>query len=242
MPFQHETIQCQNPTNNYFIDRNFVVVRCEFDNKHKKAPIFYEKAWDLARQVNPHKANDATSIRDKERLTLDALGGVLAEHGWYYYINRTFGKNTVEHTEFNSATAQIDLRLSNGKTIEVRSSFPRNGVKFAICNERYNFKNICKYDNLYKPSEIDKDFFASVLFETQKNDLFSSEIIVFYLIGGSTKEMMMNNHLSFVTDLVAEDDLTKEKTRYKVIYLKDALDISGFEEYMNTMGYIKIGM
>ena len=147
--------------------------------------------------------------------------------------------NIASFTEFETAIGQIDIILNNGKTIEVRSSFPRNGTKFAICNDRYNFRNICKYDNFYKPEEANKDFFASVLFETSKANLLDSDEIIFYLIGGSTRVMMESN-LCYTANLIAEDDITQEQTNYKVIDLKNALDISGFECYMQTMGYNKI--
>ena len=106
-------------------------------------------------------------------------------------------------------------------------------------NNRYNFRNICKYDNFYKPEEANKDFFASVLFETSKDNLLDSDEIIFYLIGGSTRAMMDSN-LCYIANLVADDDMTQELTNYKVIDLKNALDISGFECYMQTMGYTKI--
>ena len=51
---------------------------------------------------------------------------------------------------------------------------------------------------------------------------------------------MQNDRISFINDLVAEDDLTQNRTRYKVIHLKNALDIAGFENYMATMGYVKV--
>lgn len=238
MPFQYEVISCQNPKDVKNITRDYLVVKAIFNNTPNNLLQFKEKAWNLAQQVNPHKANDSTNVREKERLILDSMGGVLSEAAWYYYINKVFGSGTVHFTEFNDITAQIDLKLSNGKTMEIRSSFPRNGVKFAICNERYNFKNICKYSNLYKPSEIDKDFFGCVLFQTAKDNIVKdkSEIIL-YLIGGSTKAMMMNDEIAFVTNLVAEDDITQTETKYRVIRLKDALDMAGFNQYMIDMGY-----
>lgn len=239
MPFSYEIIDCQAPNDTKNIKRVYKIIRSSFKNKIESALKFYEKAWNLAKQVNPHKANDSISPRDKQRLILDALGGILAEYGWYYYIKRNFG-DIVDFTEFKSSFGQIDLLLNNGKTIEVRSSFPRNGIKFAICNERYNFKNICKYDNLYKPNEPDKDFFACVLFETQKDKMFDVDEIVFYLVGGSTRKMMLDDTISYVDDLVAEDDLVQQKTRYKVIRLYNALDIDGFESYMMDAGYQKI--
>ena len=237
MPFTYETIDCQNPPNDANVRRIYRVVKAVFNNTAENAKDIRNKAWQLAMQVNPHKANNATDTRTKERLILDAMGGVLSELAWHDYINRVFGQDTVSFTPFNTATAQIDLLLKNGKTIEVRSSFPRNGIKFAICNERYNFKNICKYENLYKPSETDKDFFACVLFETQKKDLMQVSNIILYLIGGSTKAMMQDDTIAFESDLIAEDDIAQKRTRYRVIRLKDALDMTGFIQYMKNMGY-----
>lgn len=51
---------------------------------------------------------------------------------------------------------------------------------------------------------------------------------------------MMDSNLCYITNLVADEDMTQELTNYKVIDLKNALDISGFECYMQTMGYNKI--
>ncbi|HEG2582167.1 TPA: hypothetical protein SCV07_001539 [Campylobacter lari] len=240
MLFNYEIIDCQIPNNTMNVKKTYKVIRCVFKNKTDEASKYYQQAWNLAKQVNPLKANDSTSKRDKERLILDALGGILAEYGWFYYIKRIFG-DIVSFTEFKSSIGQVDLLLNNGKTLEIRSSFPRNGIKFAICNERFNFKNICKYDNLYKPDEVDKDFFACVLFETMKNQMMEANEIVFYLIGGSTRKMMLDDTISYIDDLIAEDDLVQQKTNYKVIRLYNALDIEGFEKYMmEELGYLKI--
>lgn len=237
LDLQYEIVNCQIPIEQNNIKRDYTIIKCTFVNTGEQKLSIHQKALDLALAVNPAKANDATNDRGRETLIRDALGGVLAEFGWVDYINRTYGQ-IASFTPFNGANGQIDILLNNQKTIEVRSSFPRNGIKFAICNDRYNFKNICKYENFYKPSEVNKDFFASVLFETQKTNIITANQIVFYLIGGSTREMM-NSPLCYQTDLTAEDDLTEQKTRYKVIALKNALDMNGFRSYMNTLGYVE---
>lgn len=234
-----KTIDCQDPEDFRNIRRKYVVIECIINKNVSDFLNCKNKAWDLAKKVNPRRANDSLNEREKNIIIIDALGGVLAEYGWYKYINQEFGQ-IVEFTEFKASSSQIDLLLSNNKSIEVRSSFPRNGVKFAICNERYNFKNICKYNNLYKPSELNKDFFAATLFETSKGDLLREDDIVFYLLGGSTKEMMMDDRISYIDSLTAEDDLNNIKTDYKVVKLCKALDILGFEEYMESMGYKKL--
>lgn len=238
MAFCFEKIVCQEPKNKNNVDREYLVIKAILNNNDNMLEKFKNKAWDLAKKVNPHKANDSTNQRDKENLIRDAMGGVLSESAWYYYINLVFGEGTVSFTEMTDISAQIDLRLNNGKTIEIRSSFPRNGVKFALCNDRYNFRNICKYSNLYKPSEIDKDFFGCVLFQTSKaNILNPNSEIVLYLIGGSTKEMMRDDRIAYVDSLVAEDDITETYTKYRVIDLKNALDMDGFNKYMINLGY-----
>lgn len=92
---------------------------------------------------------------------------------------------------------------------------------------------------MIKSNETDKDFFACVLFETQKDEMVSVNEIAFYLIGGSTREMMLNDDIAYTTDLIAEDDLVQQKTSYRVVKLYDALDIDGFEVYMKRLGYTK---
>ncbi len=240
MAFTYEEIDCQAlPSSKNNVDRVYTIVKCTFDNTHHKAKEFVQKAIDLAQRVNPHKANDSLNTRTPNRLLLDCFAGVLSENGWYYYIQRNFG-DIVSFTEFKEGDNQIDLLLDNNKTIEVRSSFPRNGISFAICNERYNFKNICKYDNLYKESEKDKDFFACVLFQTAKEHIFKAKEVVFYLIGGSTRTMMNDQSLYKEMDLVAEGDVASIKTRYRVIPIYKALDILGFNEYLESLGYRKL--
>lgn len=44
----------------------------------------------------------------------------------------------------------------------------------------------------------------------------------------------------YIESLTAEDDLNKFKTDYKVVKLFNALDILGFEKYMESMGYKKL--
>lgn len=49
--------------------------------------------------------------------------------------------------------------------------------------------------------------------------------------------MMKDNKISFITSLVAEDDITKKETKYRVVKLKKALDMKEFNQYMIEMGY-----
>ena len=111
MPYKYEIINCQDPYNNFNIKRTYKVVKFTFDNNNPHASFYYDKAWELAQKVNPHKANDSINKRDKDRLILDTLGGVLSEYGWYFYIKGIFG-DIVSFTSFQSASNQIDLFTS----------------------------------------------------------------------------------------------------------------------------------
>lgn len=230
-------IDCQSPQDKKNINKKFWVVECLFDNNTgTNKTALYDAALDLSSKVNPGQANKSANTRDSNTLVRDAAGGILAESGWLSFINQNFG-NIAHPAKFTSSVGQIDIELNKGHTIEVRSSFPRNGVKFAICNDKYNFKNIGTYANLYKPGEKTKDFFAVALFETKKDILLESDMIKFYLIGGSTKEMLKDDKIADTANLIAEGDSTKTHTKYRIIKLKDVLDIAGFKTYMRSMGY-----
>ncbi len=99
-----EVIKCKVPSNdneniNYNIDREYLIVRCEFDNVGNNKEIIDKKALDLALKVNPRSANKSLDIRDRERPIKDAKGGMLAEYGWLEFINRSYGANTASFTD-----------------------------------------------------------------------------------------------------------------------------------------------
>ena len=75
MSFQYELIDCQNPNQSSNISRVYKVVKAVLRKSDSVLKQLLDESWALAIQVNPHRANDATNIRDKERLILDALGG-----------------------------------------------------------------------------------------------------------------------------------------------------------------------
>ena len=128
-----------------------------------------------------------------------------------------------------------DIKLQNGEKLEVRSSFPRNGVKFGICNNKFNFKNIGPYSNSVKPGEVQKDFYLAVLFDTPKKDLLDVDEIKFSLIGGSTWEMMMT--IGYDDPLIPYDDLVPIESTYKVIALKNVLDTTQLITAISNLGY-----
>lgn len=234
MQLNEVVINCQAPPNESFIKHNHTTVQCIILKGSDEYSLLMEKATALANMVNPAAANDAATERHGSRLLQDALGGVLAEAGWLQYINDEFGP-IASSTPFVSATGQIDIRLSNGELAEVRSSFPRNGVQFALCSAQYNFKNIGPYANQVKAGEKQKHLYLGVLFDTQKSELLSGRRVLFSLVGGSTWVMMVENGHN--VSLVPEDDFVQVRSIYKVIEFKDALDASGILKAIEALGY-----
>lgn len=229
-------VDCQSPSNSQYIKKAYNIVRCELQKGSNEYNSLLETAKQLASDVNSGAANNSDFNRDLQRRIIDSFGGVCAEYAWEKYINSIFGE-IASPTPFSSASVQIDIKLRNGELIEVRSSFPRNGVRFAICHERYNFKNIGSYSNTVKPGEIQKDFYLSVLFDTGKSDLLRAEKVELSLIGGSTFEMMKS--IGQNVNLKPEDDSFATESTYRVIYLKDALDVNQIIEKINQLGYPK---
>lgn len=182
----------------------------------------------LANKVFPGAANDSAHERTRERILANCIAGVVSEFCWKHFLN--YQHEYVRSTPFESASNQIDLEvISNQKKIEVRSSFPRNGVAFAVCHPIKEFDILGPYSNNYKPGEVHKDYFIRTLFPMQKpTDIFSlikSGSFSLYLTGGATYEMMFDNRFSKEKDFIPEDNFTiQTRTKYRVVPFHNALD------------------
>lgn len=234
MNFTKEIIKCQDPRNSYNIDRDYKVVRVSVSKGSDKYNDILKKSKTLAGLVNSGAANESAYSRDDLRKLTDAFAGLLSEYAWRDFLNLNI-VNIASFTAFEAASNQIDIVLSKGDKIEVRSSTVRKGVKFAICNSMYNFKNIGPYSNYIKPGEIIKDFYCGVLFETQKDDLLNVDDIVFYLVGSSTWDMMLK--LGKDKALNAYDAISIQPGNYRVVQYKDTLDVEQLIGYLKNIGY-----
>ncbi len=237
MEINRETIECQNPPNQSYSKRSFYILRCVLKKGSDEYKDILSRAEQLAKIVNKGAANQSEYERNYSRRIIDSFGGLCAEYGWEKAINAVFGE-IASPTPFTDASIQIDIQLSNGEKLEVRSSFPYKGVKFAICNNYANFKNIGPYSNSIKPGEIQKNFYLCVLFDTQKKDLLTADEVVFSLVGGSTWDMMIQYGIN--TSLTPyDDDSFAVKSNYKVIKLSEALDARGIFKEIENVGYKK---
>lgn len=187
-----------------------------------------EKACLLAREVNPGAANDSVHQRTANEILANCIAGVVSEYFWILYINTE--NEVVSETDFEGSAGQIDLKVvATGKKIEVRSSFPRNGLEFALCHPVYQFDILGPYSNSYKPDEIQKDYYVRTLFHlappTEILRKIKKDNFHVYLTGGATWNMMIDNRYSRNKSLIPEDDLHVEKaTLYRVVPFSNALD------------------
>lgn len=236
MELKQKSINCQVPVDGRNITKTFNIVECSIQKNSEEYNDCIRKAKELAALVNAAAANNAEIGRLPQRKTNDAIMGILAEEGWLQFINSKF-QNIASYTPFEDVSAQIDLKLTNNEKIEIRSSFVRNGVKFAICHDRYNFKNIGPYSNTVKPGEVQKEFYLAVLFDIPKEELLEKEKIIFYLIGGSTWDMMVN--IGYDDPLTPVDALVPIKSNYKVIQFKNALDAEEIINAIAAIGYVR---
>lgn len=169
-----------------------------------------KEANNLASQVNPHSANEGINRSPIQRRN-DAYAGLLAEYATLLLLNSLYPGSAIRPTVTNSKN-QIDIQWiapdSKEYTIEVRSSFVKNGLLFGLFG--YNkFKETTYFDvlgpyrqNNYKRDyESTKDLFFRVLFEGTKSfvyERFIEKDEAFYIIGAMSgaKIVELNQHKS----------------------------------------------
>jgi hypothetical protein len=215
------------------------VFNYQADNQDKTIlDSLIEKGKVLASSVNKGAANNSSYSRSNARVLNNCIAGVLAEYVWKNFLNEN--GEIVSETPLENVRNQIDLKIiSNSKTIEVRSSFPRNGIEFAICHPIYQFDIIGPYDNTYKPNEIQKDFYVRTLFPFESNLILAKlkkNSFEVYLTGGATWAMMSDDNVSIVKSFIPEDEISTDrlstKSNYRVVPYCKALDTLQITEYI----------
>lgn len=219
----------------------FTVVCCRFfylsDEADKKLiDGLIAKGFALAGKVNPKAANKAAKDRDAIRVRENCVAGLTAEYLWQRYLNRK--DKIVIETTFSEAKAQVDLEIiSNGKKIEVRSSFPYATMAYVLCHGEKEFDVLGSYANSYKAGEIEKDFYVRTLFRVKKLPDGNRESFIerlkqdeyeAYLTGGATWAMMIDDEVSKSKSLKNREALlieeSEEQTDYRVVPFSKALD------------------
>lgn len=203
--------------------------------------------WDFVRQeavklvekTNPTEANNGAARNQITRYK-DALAGVIAEVLSMRFLNYALGNGFIERPQADSAINQIDLKTKTGQTIEVRSSFVRNGIPFALFaanpkTKSQYFDIIGPYHNAeYKrQNEICKDYFLRVLYLGDKKDFSEKAVLspdfTVYIAGGANRAMMQDTSICYTKQMLAPQENGKtEKGEYSAVPIGKALDAADF--------------
>jgi len=206
-----------------------VCYKFEYEEDKRILDIILARGYDLAAKVNPATANYGDMNRLPERIKRNCVAGILAEYCWKHFINKRAKSEIVLETEFSGASKQIDLTTKNtNKKIEVRSSFPRNGIEFALFNHKFQFDVLGPYFNTVKPQEIQKDYYVRTLYPYDSKCIFQciNTSIEVFLTGGATWGMMFDPRISKIKNLIPDDEIIDHarKSMYKVVPLSLACD------------------
>ncbi len=246
------TVKCKEHWGFTKRNKTFNIVVFTFNHKSsaEDKPLLdslIKKGIALAEKVNPGAANNAGKRREFERIKNNCIAGAIAEYCWKQYLNDNGLVIRVNETPYAEATNQIDLRITKvNKSIEVRSSFPRNGVPFALCHPKREFDVIGPYANEYKPGEIKKDFYVRTLFHLKKISGFKNASGVMipmiekiiekiyqdgfevFLTSGADWAMMCNDKIAKNKNFIPEDEISIDRLQtasiYRVVPFSNALD------------------
>lgn len=203
-------------------------------------------------KLNKGKANDSTP-RDAKTVAQDNLAGLIAENTCRRILECRYGVEVIDQSaSTDSSIDQIDIKLSNGKTIEVRSSGIRNGLEFAIFSTNAKTKTsyidvIGPYFNDYKPCETPKDYYLRPIYTFDLKDFnkyfAASDTITLFILGGATRRMM-NDDGTYVVKKFYPDGferfVPKNATKYRAVPMLNALDACQFLEVLERENHFSV--
>ncbi len=201
---------------------------------------FMRKTYAYAQEIFPRlNIGQANSSEDRALsvVEVDNLSGLIAEMACKEIMDWRYGKEKILKPESRSSYNQIDLKLYNDRTIEVRSSCVRNGIDFALFaknkkpDEEQYFDVIGPYTNGYKEAEGYKDYYMRVLYECDKMhfmELLHRPTLRMYITGGATKAMMCDPDIYQIKHLTPAGGQVQEESDYRVVPLAKSLDIHQF--------------
>lgn len=201
------TKTAENYSGNSNIKRKYGILEfqySDFDTLTKE--IIGSEANILIENANDGAANSGLS-RNLETKSDDAFSGIIAEFAVLQFLN-TLVPNSANRPIVTTSHNQVDITWQfNEKnySIEVRSSFVKNGIDFALfaTNEKTNMPYFDMlgpyYQTKYKTDyESDKDSYFRVLYPGIKKNIYSKLVKnneSFYIIGElSNKELKQKGY------------------------------------------------
>ena len=216
--------------------QSFNCLEVTIDTDSKWFRSVYNHALDIEKKLNLSQAN-TSEVRNSEIVRADNLSGLIAEYACVAVL-KAYLDVEISKSESDSAKDQIDVLIgTKNKTIEVRSSFVRNGIDFALFYTDSNgiqyFDVLGPYSNGYKPGESLKNYYMRVLYAYDKNnflDEIKKDEIKLYITGGVTDEMLLNKSIVTVKHLVPAGGEVKIESDYLVVPICNSLDFKQFLE------------
>ena len=240
-------------TENYTSRKSFVCLHVVVYPNSDFCKKVKENADKILPKLNKGQANSSTE-RDFEIVEVNNLSGILAETVCEEIMRFRYG-DAIKRIASETSVNQIDINISNNKTIEVRSSCIRNGILFSLFHRNKRDINLQDvdilgpYSNGYKPGEIQKDYYMRVIFPFDINDFSKmwkeNTPITLYITGGATKHMMSDSNIYQIKHLVPQNSSVEIESDYRTIPLGRSLDIREFFtkfEYENPEIKIKRGL
>lgn len=237
MLYVKETLRINNLTKDWRTTRDdFQCVKMKIPTNSTFLKRILSYAEKIEKKLNKGQANSSEE-RNETTVKIDNLAGLIAEMACKRFLEWRYGKDMIIGQLNDNSKNQIDIMLSNSKTIEVRSSCVKKGIDFALFakdnkspNSQY-FDVIGPYTNNYKHGEILKDYYMRVLYEGNKENflkqLQKSEISLF-ITGGATKAMMEDKNFYQIKHLIPVDGQVQAESEYRAIPLSMSLDAKDF--------------
>lgn len=236
------------PKNNDEIKRTYTIAEFKFSDFNKiDQKNIIESANELFYNVN-NKAANTGKQRNSKTIENDAYSGMLAEFATLSYLQSCSNVTHAARPQARNLQNQIDITIncssssgSKSKSIEVRSSFARNGIQFAL----FKLNKLTKkpyfdiigpyYQSNYKVSyEPLKDIYFRVLFQgTNYNvkERFINNNESFFIVGYQLAQVFIES--GFEKVLTPGSAIKKEgeiKGKYFVLPIDRIIDLS--ENYL----------
>ena len=228
------------------ITREYGILNIKYsDFTQEEQNEIIKEANNLLKNANPNSAN-SNEYRSEIVRENDAFSGILAEFAVVKLLN-SIVPNSAYRPEVTSLKNQIDIYwlYNNIKySIEVRSSFVKNGIEFALyavnreTNKTY-FDILGPYYQKYKVKyDVTKDIYARVLFNGQKSSVkerFIKNNESFYVIGfiSGSKLVGLNYKKLLKENSSIVSKYGKINGNYFVAPINEIMDVRKFKKNVN---------
>lgn len=231
------------------ITRNYDILKFTFSDFTSKEKLeIINEANHLYNNTNSKGANTGL-IRNNMTKWNDCIAGILAEFAVANFLSQLSEVIQVTRPKVISSKNQVDLILKNKNNvydIEVRSSFVKNGIEFALYGiDRNNTNAIYKNKNyfdilgpykqqVYKEDfESTKDLYFRVLFNGKKYDVenrFIKNNESFYIIGAIKGKDLIE--LNYLKTLKTSDAINIIPGNYYVAPIKMITDAKSINQLL----------